>query len=184
MRHKQVGQGDNCSCIFTLWRKYANPHTMNLQSVLILENIRSAQNVGAIFRTADAIGIKKIYLTGYTPAPLDKFNRPSKEIAKTALGAEKTIPWESVPETTTLITRLKAEGYIVVAVEQAKNSLDYKKFEPLKQTAFIFGNEVDGILPETLHRSDETIEIPMRGTKESLNVATTAGIILFRALDK
>ncbi len=154
------------------------------ESVVVLENIRSAQNVGAIFRTADAIGIGKVYLGGYTPTPLDKFNRPSKEIAKTALGAEKTLAWESVPETAGLITRLKSEGYVVVAVEQTEGAIDYKKFEPSAPTAFIFGNEVDGILPETLRSVDMTIEIPMRGMKESLNVATTAGIILFRALDK
>lgn len=158
--------------------------TNNSTAVLILENIRSAQNVGAIFRTADAIGISKIYLTGYTPAPLDKFKRPSKEIAKTALGAEKTISWESFSETAPLIERLKNEGFTVVAVEQTPSAIDYKKFVPTAHTAFIFGNEVNGVEGETLSRADATIEIPMRGAKESLNVATTAGIILFRILDK
>lgn len=154
-----------------------------IQSVLILENIRSAQNVGAIFRTADAIGISKIYLSGYTPAPLDKFNRPSKEIAKTALGAEKTIPWEAVPDTLSIIERLKNEKFTIVSVEQASNADDYKKFTPGERTAFIFGNEVDGVLPETLTHTDSVIDIPMRGTKESLNVATSVGIVLFRVLD-
>lgn len=154
------------------------------EMVLILENIRSAQNVGAIFRTADAIGITKIYLAGYTPTPLDKFERPSKEIAKTALGAEKTILWESVSETLSLIERLKEGNFIIVAVEQAESAIDYKKFILAPKTAFIFGNEVDGVMSETLAHADATIEIPMRGEKESLNVATTAGIVLFRALDK
>ena len=151
--------------------------------VLILENIRSAQNVGAMFRTADAIGVKKIYLSGYTPAPLDKFERPSKEISKTALGAESTIPWESVPATNILIETLKKDGYEIVAVEQTPDAIDYKKFIPSGPTAFILGNEVDGVLPTTLTDADVVIEIPMRGTKESLNVATTAGIVLFRTLD-
>jgi tRNA G18 (ribose-2'-O)-methylase SpoU len=157
---------------------------MNFHSVLILENIRSAQNVGAIFRTADAIGVEKIYLTGYTPAPLDKFKRPSKEIAKTALGAEKTIPWEKTPETIGTIEALKKQGFIIVAVEQAAEAIDYKKLKVPAKVAFILGNEVDGVLADTLARVDATVEIPMRGAKESLNVATTAGIILFRALDR
>jgi len=155
-----------------------------VHAVLILENIRSAQNVGAIFRTADAIGVTKIYLTGYTPAPLDKFERPSKEIAKTALGAESTMPWESITNTITLIETLRKEDFEIVAVEQTPEAIDYKKFIPSGSTAFILGNEVDGVLPETLAVSDTVIQIPMRGTKESLNVATTAGIILFRILDK
>ena len=157
---------------------------VEVKAVLILENIRSAQNVGAIFRTADAIGISKIYLVGYTPAPLDKFKRPSKEIAKTALGAEKTIEWESVTSTPSLIAYLKKENFIVVAVEQTPNAVDYKKFIAAPRTAFVLGNEVDGVLHETLDNVDMTIEIPMHGKKESLNVATTAGVILFRALDK
>lgn len=155
-----------------------------VHAVLILENIRSAQNVGAIFRTADAIGIKKIYLAGYTPAPVDKFNRPRKELIKTSLGAEKTMSWESVPQTSTIILKLKKEGFKIVAVEQTKNATDYKTFTPDKHIVFILGNEVDGVLPETIAASDGAIEIPMRGVKESLNVATTAGIVLFRVLDK
>ena len=153
-------------------------------AVLILENLRSAQNVGAIFRTADAIGIKKIYLTGYTPAPLDKFGRPKKEIAKTALGAEKNIPWESVPDTMSLIAHLREDGFLIVAVEKVSGAIDYKTLESPDKVAFIFGNEVDGVLLATLGATDAVIAVPMRGTKESLNVATTAGIILFRILDK
>ena len=158
--------------------------TETQNAVLVLENIRSAQNVGAIFRTADAIGIKKIYLTGYTPAPLDKFSRPKKEIAKTALGAEKTIQWESVPDTMSLIARLREDGFLVVAVEKVSGAIDYKTLEAPDKVAFIFGNEVDGVFLATLGATDAVIAVPMRGTKESLNVATTAGIILFRILDK
>ena len=153
-------------------------------AVLVLENIRSAQNVGAIFRTADAIGVQKIYLTGYTPAPIDKFGRPQKEIAKTALGAEKTISWEQVPETASLLVRLKQEGFLTVAVEKVSGAMDYKTLETPNKVAFIFGNEVEGVLLATLGSSDSVIAIPMRGMKESLNVATTAGIVLFRVLDK
>lgn len=162
----------------------ANMKNNELHAVLILENIRSAQNVGAIFRTADAIGVQKIYLAGYTPAPVDKFNRPRKELIKTSLGAEKTMPWESVLQTSDLISKLKKQGYTIAAVEQTESATDYKTFKPGAHTAFIFGNEVDGVLPGTIALSDRTIEIPMRGTKESLNVATTAGIILFRILDR
>lgn len=153
-------------------------------AVLVLENIRSAQNVGAIFRTADAIGIKKIYLTGYTPAPLDRFGRPKKEIIKTALGAEKTIPWESAPDTASLVVRLRQDGFFIVAVEKVSGAIDYKTLEAPDKVAFIFGNEVDGVLLSTLGATDAVVAIPMRGMKESLNVATTAGIVLFRILDK
>lgn len=153
-------------------------------AVVILENIRSAQNVGAIFRTGDAIGVEKMYLTGYTPTPIDKFGRPQKEIAKTALGAEKTIPWESVPETAVLIERLRGEGFLIVAVEKTSGAVDYKTLETPNKVAFIFGNEVEGVSPATLVSADTVVVIPMRGMKESLNVATTAGIVLFRALDK
>lgn len=157
---------------------------MKNEVVLILENIRSAQNVGAIFRTADAIGVSKIYLSGYTPAPLDKFKRPSKEIAKTALGAEKTMPWEKISDATELMQKLSKEGFKVVAVEQTPKSIDYKKLIIGERVAFIFGNEVEGVTPETLAHIDVVIEVPMRGKKESLNVATTVGIVLFRILDR
>lgn len=153
------------------------------EAVIILENIRSAQNVGAIFRTADAICAAKIYLVGYTPTPVDRFGRLRKEVIKTALGAEVTVPWEGVAETASLIARLKSEGFFVVAVENVAGAIDYKTLDVPARIAFIFGNEVDGVLVSTLAAVDMVIAIPMRGKKESLNVATTAGIILFRALD-
>lgn len=152
---------------------------------LILDNIRSTHNVGAIFRTADAAGVKKIYLTGYTPAPLDRFGRPVPEIEKTALGAEKTIAWEQVENIDDLISRLKKENFKIIAVEQAENSVDYKtvKIGDDDKVAFIFGNEVDGLSPETLSQCDIIAEIPMRGAKESLNVSVSAGVALFRMLN-
>jgi tRNA G18 (ribose-2'-O)-methylase SpoU len=165
-------------------RYYACMQAGSQMAVLILENIRSAQNVGAIFRAADAIGIQKIYLTGYTPAPVDKFGRPKKEVAKTALGAEKTIPWEALTETAPLIFQLKQDGFAVVAIEKTSGAFDYKTFAAGEKVAFVFGNEVEGVLLSTLTSADLVISIPMRGMKESLNVATTAGIVLFRVLDK
>ena len=108
---------------------------------IILPNIRSSFNVGSIFRTADAVGISKIYLVGYTPCPLDKFERPNKEIAKTALGAEKTTPWEHFDNIFYLLEKLKKDGVQIIAVEQSENSVDYKKVLLLEQNAFLFGSE-------------------------------------------
>lgn len=147
--------------------------------VVILHNIRSAQNVGSIFRTADAAGISKIFLTGTSPSPVDRFGRKRKDIAKTALGAEDYVAWEYAPNIGRLIARLKKERYAVVAVEQARGALEYTRIRFPKKTAFIFGNEVAGLPPRMLKKCDSVIEIPMRGRKESLNVAVAAGIILF-----
>jgi len=153
------------------------------ETSLILHNIRSTHNVGSIFRTADAAGVSKIYLTGYTPTPLDKFKRPRKDIAKVALGAEKTISWEHVPNIKILIKKLKREKMQIVALEQAENSIDYKTVKPKNSLAFILGNEVGGIEKSVLKECDEILEIPMRGKKESLNVSVAAGIVLFRVLN-
>jgi len=149
---------------------------------LILDNIRSTYNVGAIFRTADACGVSKIYLTGYTPAPIDVFGREKGGIAKSALGAEKNIPWEKVENITFLLNRLKREGCQLIAIEQAKDSIDYKKVKPEYPCAFILGEEVNGMTKNILTKCDVIAEIPMRGKKESLNVSVSAGIALFRIL--
>jgi 23S rRNA (guanosine2251-2'-O)-methyltransferase len=158
-----------------------------LQSrILILPDIRSAQNVGAIFRTADAVGINKIYLTGYTPVPIDKFQRTRKDIAKSALGAEKTIPWEYKKKLPLLLSKLKKSGYKIIAIEQDKNSVDYKtlRLRPGQEKfAFIFGNEVAGLSKNILKKCDLVAEIPMNGKKESLNVSVACGVALFRILD-
>lgn len=145
----------------------------------ILHNIRSAYNVGAIFRTADACGISKIYVTGYTAGPVDRFGRPDAMIAKTALGAEKTIAWERA-EIVPLIEKLKGEGVQMVALEQSPRSVDYKQYDATAPTALILGNEVGGVEKELLELCDAIIEIPMRGAKESLNVSVAAGIVLAR----
>jgi 23S rRNA (guanosine2251-2'-O)-methyltransferase len=160
----------------------SNQFLFMFQPILILDNIRSTHNVGAIFRTADAVGISKIYLVGITPAPVDRFNRPRADIAKSALGAEKTVPWQQVKTIAPLITKLKKEGYQIVAIEQSENSVDYKKIKVQKNTAFILGNEVSGIAKAVLKKCDVVAEIPMKGKKESLNVSVTAGIALFRML--
>lgn len=150
---------------------------------VILHNIRSAHNVGAIFRTADAVGVSKIYLTGYTPAPFDRFGRVRKDIAKSALGSENTVPWEKKASLSALIRKLKREGVEIAAVEQASGSVDYKDFHPSGSVALIFGNEVKGLEKGTLAKADRVIELPMRGKKESLNVAVCAGVVLYRLLD-
>lgn len=151
---------------------------------LILHNLRSAQNVGALFRVADAVGVSKIYLTGYTPAPLDRFGRPNKEVAKTALGAENYIEWEVSKSISRLINNLKASSYKLFALEQSKKSVDFRKVKIKGPTAVIAGNEIRGVSKSILDRCDLTAEIPMRGRKESLNVAVAASIVLFRWLDR
>jgi tRNA G18 (ribose-2'-O)-methylase SpoU len=150
---------------------------------LILHNIRSNHNVGSIFRTADAVGVSKIYLDGYTPAPIDRFGREVGEISKTALGAEKNIEWEKTDNIFDLIKKLKKEKFLIIGVEQSKKSVDYKKVEIKKKVAFIFGNEVDGLSNEILNECDIVAEIPMKGKKESLNVSVSAGVVLFRVLN-
>lgn len=156
----------------------------------ILDNVRSSHNVGSMFRTADALGVEKMFLVGYTPTPKDQFGRVNKEIAKVALGAEVDVPWESVKTAVSLIKKLKTEkdgAYHVVAVEQHPTAIDYKKFTlnaKAGRVAFIFGNEVDGVSEKTLALCDEIVQIPMQGKKESLNVSVAFGIALARMLDR
>lgn len=152
-------------------------------NILILDDIRSAENVGSIFRTSDAIGISKIYLLGITPDPIDRFGRNRKDIAKSALGAEITISWEHRNDKVALIKELKDSGYKIVSLEQTKDSLDYKKLSINENIALVVGNEVNGVSKEVLELSDIKIEIPMRGGKESLNVSVATGIALFRLFD-
>lgn len=150
---------------------------------LILCDIRSAHNVGAMFRTADASGVTKIFLTGYTPKPVDRFNRPVKEILKTALGAEKNIPWEHNQDTLEVVKDLKKKKVEIVALEQSPKAIDYKKVKAKKDIALIVGNEVLGLPKEILDEVDVVAEIPMVGGKESLNVSVALGVALFRILD-
>ncbi|HVT75154.1 MAG TPA: TrmH family RNA methyltransferase [Candidatus Paceibacterota bacterium] len=152
--------------------------------VLLLHDIRSVYNAGAVFRTADAIGASKIYITGYTPTPVDRFRQPRADFAKCALGAEKSVAWEYAKTPGPVIARLKEEGFEVVALEQSERSVDYKKFTAGAKTLVIFGNEVSGISRSILAKVDVIAEIPMRGRKESLNVSVSAGIALFRWFDR
>lgn len=139
--------------------------------VLILHNIRSVFNVGSIFRTADAFGVKKIFLTGYTPDPAQK----------TALGAEKYVEWEKVKSIQRLIKKLKEEKFFIISLEQTKKSIKIQKFSKgkIKKFALILGNEVKGIPKSIRDHSDAVVEIPMHGKKESLNVSVAVGIALY-----
>ncbi len=154
------------------------------EAVVILENVRSAHNVGAIFRTAESVGITKIYLVGYTPAPLDRFGRSVPDLQKTALGADTMVPWEQCEDMAPLIQKLKTESFAIVAVERTDDAMDYKEYVPGDRVAFVFGNEVDGVSSEALAAAGVVISLPMKGRKESLNVSVATGIVLYRALDR
>ncbi len=152
------------------------------ENILILHNIRSVENVGAMFRTADAAGIDKIYLSGYTPAPLDRFGRKRSDIAKSALGAEEYVAWEYKKTIAPILSKLKKDGFYFVAIEQDEKSVDYKKVKLKNKNAFIVGTEVTGISKNILDKCDVIAEIPMKGKKESLNVSVSLGVVLFRIL--
>jgi 23S rRNA (guanosine2251-2'-O)-methyltransferase len=143
--------------------------------IAVLENIRSAYNVGSVFRTADAFLLEAIYITGYTCIP------PHKEIKKTALGAEETVDWKHFASATEAIALLKENGYKVYAVEQAINSISLEKLavNNTHKIAFIFGNEVSGVEQSTIEQCDGCVEIPQLGMKHSLNIATAAGVVLW-----
>lgn len=146
---------------------------------LMLPDIRSAINVGSIFRTADAVGISKIILAGYTPRPTDKFGRIQKDIAKSALGAENFVSWEYQEEILPTIKKLKKEGFKIIAIEQDERSVDYRKTKTNEKNLFILGPEVSGLDKKILSLCDQIAEIPMKGGKESLNVSVAAGVALF-----
>ncbi len=159
-----------------------NKKELQPEFYLVLHNIRSSHNVGAIFRTADAVGVTKIYISGYTPAPIDRFGRARPDISKASLGAEKTVAWESIGDVEDLIKRLKKEKVQIIALEQDKNSINYKDLKTKEKNLIILGNEVDGIEKEILALCDEIIEIPMLGQKESLNVSVATGVVLYSLL--
>jgi len=150
------------------------------ENCIILPDIRSSYNIGSIFRTADAVGVSKIFLAGYTPCPLDKFKRQNKEIAKTALGAEKTVEWKHVDDIFQLLETLKKSGFQIIAIEQSENSVDYKDVELKEKNAFLFGSEIGGVSKQILEKCDVIAEIPMLGKKESLNVSVSVGVAMFR----
>jgi len=146
--------------------------------VVVLENIRSAYNVGSVFRTADAFLLEAIYITGYTCTP------PHKEIRKTALGAEDTVAWKHFKDASDAINALKEEGYSVYAVEQASGSIPLNNlpFGKAAKLALVFGNEVSGVEQETIDLCSGCIEIPQLGMKHSLNIATAAGVVLWEVV--
>ena len=143
--------------------------------LLVLNNIRSRENVGSIFRTADGAGVSKIYLCGTTPTP------PHPKISKTALQAEMYVPWEYYKDTWRLLKKLKAQGLMLIALEQTKNSINIFQFKALdfKPLALVVGNEVKGLSPQILKYCDKKISIPMIGRKESLNVSVASGVALY-----
>lgn len=142
---------------------------------IILDNIRSAHNVGSVFRSADSFKADKVWLCGICATP------PSAEIHKSALGAEFSVEWGYVKDTLSLVKRLKEEGYTVLSVEQTVNSVMLDKFKPEtgRKYALVFGNEVDGVQQEVVDASDGVLEIPQYGTKHSLNISVSAGIVLW-----
>jgi tRNA G18 (ribose-2'-O)-methylase SpoU len=163
--------------------------------IAILHNIRSLHNVGSMLRTADSAGIAKLYLCGITPSPLDRFKVVRSDVAKTALGAEKTVAFENVKSTSRLIDKLKKDGYTILAVELDKRAVPYYEYarnpSPAKagtpfmkgRIALILGAEVEGIPKTILAKADSIIDIPMSGKKESLNVSVAFGVVAFALRD-
>ncbi len=145
---------------------------------IILPDVRSAMNIGAIFRTADAMGAEKIYLTGYSATP------EHPKVAKTSLGAEDTVPWEYVSDTAKLIQKLKAEGKAIYGLELTTDSRCLWEVTPSYPAVLVVGNEIKGIDPEIQALCDTIVHLPMLGSKESLNVATATGITLYYLLEK
>lgn len=147
---------------------------------LILDDIRSLNNVGSVFRTADAFRAEQLYLCGITGQP------PHRDITKTALGATESVAWTYVADVVELVKQLRADGWIVAAVEQADGSISLTDFspDPNKHYAFVLGNEVTGVRDEVVQQADVVLEIPQFGTKHSLNIAVTAGIICWDYLQK
>ena len=150
--------------------------------VVVLDNVRSQYNIGSVFRTSDAFRVREIVLCGITATP------PNAEIHKTALGAEDSVKWRYVEETTAAIRQLKAEGYTVFSVEQTENSISLEtiRLDKNQQYAVVLGHEVHGVQQQVIDASDGCIEIPQYGTKHSLNVSVTAGIVIwdfFKALN-
>jgi len=143
--------------------------------VIILDNVRSLHNIGSIFRTADAFAVEKIFLCGITAQP------PHREINKTALGATESMEWEYYPKTEDALYQLKEIGYEVFVVEQTTNSLKLDQFQsnPKQKIALIFGHEVNGVAQKIVNLADQVIEIPQSGTKHSLNISVSVGIILW-----
>lgn len=148
--------------------------------VAVLADIRSVHNVGSIFRTADSVGISKIYLCGITPSPLDRFGKVREEFKKVALGAEQFVAWEDAKSIAVVLKKLKRDGFMVAAVEQSPRSVPYTALRKKKQNiALVMGNEVAGVPARILKQADVILEIPMSGKKESLNVSVAFGVVAY-----
>ncbi|NMH27473.1 RNA methyltransferase [Flavobacterium silvaticum] len=143
--------------------------------VIVLDDVRSGNNIGSVFRTADAFLVESIFLCGITATP------PNKEINKTALGATETVAWEHFPSIDSALEKLKKDGYRVFAVEQIENSIDLREFEPEdgQKYALVFGNEVFGVSQNALEYCEAALEIPQSGSKHSLNIAVSAGVVVW-----
>lgn len=148
--------------------------------VVILDNVRSAHNVGSAFRSCDSFKVDKIWLCGICAVP------PSAEIRKSALGAEESVPWEYSESTIEALARIREEGYTIVSVEQTVGSVSLESFEPQNgvKYALVFGNEVDGVGQDVVDASDFALEIPQFGTKHSLNVSVSVGVVLWHVTEK
>ncbi len=156
---------------------------MSKTCVLILDNIRSVENTGSIFRTAEGLGVSKIICVGTTPTPLDRFGQKRADFAKVSLGAEEMVEWEWIaPENFQFtISNLQNDGFKIISLEQGPKAVQLQTFEASKHAHFalVVGNEVEGVSPEALEASEAVVEIPMVGKKESLNVAVATGIALY-----
>ena len=149
-----------------------------LPACVLLENVRSLYNVGAFFRTADAVALEKLYLTGFTGYP------PQRMIAKTALGAEDTVPWHHTTETEKIIMELRSANYEIAAIETSAHSIDLFDWQPGFPVCVLFGHETDGLTPRVAALADTHIRIPMLGRKHSLNVASAGAVVLYELLRK
>ncbi|MBU0727534.1 TrmH family RNA methyltransferase [Patescibacteria group bacterium] len=147
---------------------------MKKEVYVLAHNIRSMHNIGSIFRTSDGAGVSKVYLSGYSACP------PRKEISKTALGAEETIPWEFHKDSLSLVKKLKKDKVQIIALERIEGGEDISKFKPKYPCLLIVGNEIEGVPQELLDLADKKVEIPMRGMKESLNVSVAFGIAVYQ----
>ena len=156
----------------------ATYESLALPVSVLLDNVRSAYNVGAFFRTGDAVGLRKLYLTGITGSP------PSGMIAKTALGAEDTVPWQYELDPVTLVKTLAQQGHQIAAVETSVHAVDLFDWQPQFPVCVLFGHETEGLSPELGALADTHVRIPMLGIKHSLNVATAGGVVLYELLRK
>ena len=152
-----------------------------LPVIVVLDNVRSLYNTGAFFRTADGCAVEKLVLCGITPRP-DQGARQRRAIAKTALGAELSVPWEYAPEAATAVDAAAAAGYQVVAVENSPGAIDLYEWAPSWPVCLVFGHETSGVAPDLVQRLSTHVRIPMLGEKRSLNVATAAGVVLYELL--